>query len=200
MRDFTPAIFAGHGIDVSRETCERFEKYHALLLKWQAAINLVGASTLDDVFIRHFLDSAQLLNCITSKEIVLADMGSGAGFPGMVLAILGVRDVHLIESDVRKATFLREVSRETNTPVTIHDQRVEDVKVPHIDLVTARALAPLVDLLKMAKTLGVKNCLFMKGAQAEEEVAKARKKFDFNVEMIKSITDPEAKILKISLQ
>lgn len=197
MPDFTTYPFAKYGIDVSRETPEKFNRYAELLLKWQGAINLVSETTLNDMAERHFLDSAQLIKYIPNKQIKLADMGSGAGFPGLVLAMLGIADVHLIESDVRKATFLREVSRETNTPVTVHDDRVEDIAIPNIDLVTARALAPLRELMTMAQKLGAPSCLFLKGEKTVEELEKARKRFSFDVEIHQSITDTTGKIVHI---
>jgi 16S rRNA (guanine527-N7)-methyltransferase len=129
-------------------------------------------------------------------------MGSGAGFPGMVLAILGVKNVHLIESDVRKATFLREVSRETQTPVTVHDKRVEDCPIPNLDVITARALAPLTDLLVHMDKLTTKDHkvygLFAKGLQHAEEVEKAQKRWNFEIELFPSETDLSGKILRIT--
>jgi len=200
--DFIEYNFTRHGLDVSRETREKFNRYSELLLKWQKAINLVSEDTLEDLPQRHFLDSQQLIKLIPDRNIKLADMGSGAGFPGLVLAMLGVAEVHLIESDVRKATFLREVSRETNTKVFIHDDRVEVVTIQNIDYITARALAPLKDLFVMADKLSTKNhpatCLFMKGEKAEEELLMAKKQWNFTLEKNQSITDKSGKVLKIN--
>jgi len=202
LPDFINYPFAKHGLDVSREAREKFNRYSELLLKWQNTINLISDTTLEDMAERHFLDSAQLIKYIPNKEIKLVDMGSGAGFPGLVLAILGVSEVHLIESDVRKATFLREVSRETNTKVTVHDDRVEDTSIADIDLITARALAPLRDLLTMAEKLSSSghkfSCLFMKGEKTDEELEKAQKRWGFTVETHQSITDDTGKILNIN--
>lgn len=194
--------FERHGFFVSRETLEKFVVYERLLLKWQQAINLVGASTLDNVAERHFFDSAQIFKYVTDVNVTLADMGSGAGFPGMVLAMLGVSDVHLIESDVRKATFLREVARETGTKVVIHDDRVEACKINNIDVFTARALAPLKDLLKLTSILATPGhgfyCLFSKGLQVQEEITQAQKKWSFEHESFPSQTDMSGKIVRIS--
>jgi len=202
LPDFINYPFAKHGLDVSRETREKFNRYSELLLKWQNTINLISDTTLEDMAERHFLDSAQLIKFIPDKQIKLVDMGSGAGFPGLVLAMLGITDVHLIESDVRKATFLREVSRETNTKVIVHDDRVEDVIIPNIDLITARALAPLRDLLAMAHKLSTPDhkftCLFMKGEKTDEELEKAQKRWGFDVETHQSITDVTGKVLNIN--
>jgi 16S rRNA (guanine527-N7)-methyltransferase len=200
LPDFNPDLFKRHGIDVSRETIEKFSRYAALLLKWQKVINLVGESTLDDLATRHFLDSAQLIKHIPNKDIRLVDMGSGAGFPGLVLAMLGMTDVHLVESDVRKATFLREVSRETSTKVTVYDDRVEDTHISGVNIITARALAPLKDLLTMARKISDDNfdCLFLKGEKTEEELATAQKRWNFDVEIFPSVTDSDGKILYIN--
>jgi len=180
----------------------RMAAYEALLLKWQKAINLVGPATLDDVVTRHFFDSAQLFRFMPDADVRLVDMGSGAGFPGLVLAMLGVRDVHLVESDVRKATFLREVSRETKTPVTVHDVRIEDCGVENPQVFTARALAPLRDLLAHMDALSAPEVpaygLFLKGIQYQEELDKAKKQWNFEAEVFPSLTDLSAKIIKIS--
>lgn len=170
-------------------------------MKWQKAINLVSPTTLDEAALRHFYDSGQLFRYVLDPDVKLADMGSGAGFPGLVLALLGVREVHLIESDVRKATFLREVSRETGVTVTVHDRRVEDCFIPALDVISARALAPLKDLLAHMNHLSTAGhpcyALFAKGAQHEEEIAKAGKQWDFDIESFASETDPTARILRL---
>ncbi len=193
--------FERHGFYVSRETLEKFDVYGQLLLKWQKVINLVGPATLTDVPERHFFDSAQMFRYIPDVNAKLADLGSGAGFPGLVLAMLGVKDVHLVESDVRKATFLREVSRETKTPVTIHDVRIEDCDIPNLDVITARALAPLRDLLVHMDRLTTEGHpiygLFAKGLQHQEEVDKAKKQWEFDLEAFPSETDLSGKILRI---
>jgi 16S rRNA (guanine527-N7)-methyltransferase len=202
LPDFIHYPFEKYGLDVSRETREKFNIYSQLLLKWQKAINLVSETTLEDMAERHFLDSAQLIKYIPNKNIKLTDMGSGAGFPGMVLAMMGVTEVHLIESDMRKATFLREVSRETKTKIFMHDDRVEDASIENIDFITARALAPLNDLLSMMEHLSTSGHfvtgLMMKGEKTEDELLKAEKKWKFTLETYNSITDKSGKILKIN--
>jgi len=185
---------------VSRETRERLDIYADLLRKWQRSINLVGPRTLDDLWNRHFVDSAQLMPLIPSTARVLVDFGSGAGFPGLVLAILGVPQVHLIESDQRKSTFLWEVARATGTSVTVHTKRIEQVTPFPADIVTARALAPLGDLLAFAAPfIGPDSlCLFPKGQTAEDELTAASKTWNINVDRIQSVTDPGATILRVS--
>ncbi|HYD19456.1 MAG TPA: 16S rRNA (guanine(527)-N(7))-methyltransferase RsmG [Patescibacteria group bacterium] len=195
------STFERHGFFVSRETLDKLETYDALLRKWQKAINLVGPTTLDVAAERHFYDSAQVFRYIPDIDVTLADLGSGAGFPGLVLAMLGVRDVHLVESDIRKATFLREVSRETSTPVTVHDRRIEETAIPNVSVVTARALAPLKDLighLARLQTLGHPIYgVFAKGLQHGEEIDQARKEWDFDLEVFASESDMAGKLLRV---
>ncbi len=185
---------------VSRETLEKFQAYEALLRKWQVAINLVGPNTLDDIWGRHFMDSAQLFPLLPKDGKALVDMGAGAGFPGLVLAIMGILNVHLIESDQRKATFLREVARSVSVPVTVHAKRVEDVVVDQsVGIVTARALASLDALLDLGKKWLIYGAtgFFLKGKTAIEEIEAAQKKHSFEYEIKESQTDPDARIVKV---
>jgi 16S rRNA (guanine527-N7)-methyltransferase len=185
---------------VSRETLERLAVYEALLKKWQKTINLVGPKTLDDAWGRHFLDSAQLHPLLPESARVLVDLGSGAGFPGLVLAIMGVPEVHLIESDVRKCAFLREAARATGAPVTVHTKRIEAVQGLRADVVTARALAPLTDLLGWAAPfLGEQGvALFLKGQNVEDELTDTTKYWKMRSERFDSVTDPSGSILRLS--
>lgn len=184
---------------VSRETRERLEAYAALLRRWQVRINLVARSTLDDLWHRHMLDSAQLFPLLPEGTQVLVDLGSGAGFPGLVLAILDVPEVHLIESDSRKAAFLGEVSRETAVPVIVHAERIERVPPFPADVVTARALAPLPVLLPLAARFAGPHTvgLFPKGQHVGKELTEATKNRKLRLDAIPSITDPSATILRI---
>ncbi len=183
---------------VSRETLARLRTYLALLEKWQPRINLVGAATLRDPWRRHFLDSAQLAPLLPESTRTLVDLGSGAGFPGLVLAILGVPDVHLIESDHRKVAFLREVAAATATKIVLHPARIEAVPPISADAVTARALAPLASLVEYALPfLGPKGlCLFLKGKQAEQEVAESQRLM--TIERFVSRSDPSGVVLRLS--
>lgn len=189
------------GIDVSRETLARLETYASLLVKWQAKINLVGPATLPDLWRRHFLDSAQLLPLLPPAPGVLVDLGSGAGFPGLVLAIMSEWRVHLVDSDQRKCAFLRQVALDTgvNTRVAIHAQRFEAVAGYKAEIVTARACAPLAALLGYALPFLGENgrCLFLKGAQAEEELTAAEADWNMQVERRPSLTDPAGTIFVI---
>lgn len=184
---------------VSRETLERLKAYEALLRKWQPKINLVGPATLADAWTRHFLDSTQLFPLLGEGVRTLVDLGSGAGFPGLVLAVLGVPDVHLVESDTRKAAFLREAARETGTAVTVHAKRIDAVTGVAADVVTARALAPLEALLAWAHPLigsrGV--AVFPKGQNVDQELTDATRSWNMAVERTSSATDPSGTILRI---
>src|SRR5580700_2125505 len=164
-------------VPVSRETLARLEAYADLLTRWSARINLIGRDTLPDLWRRHILDSAQLRRLIPNSARSLIDLGSGAGLPGLVLAILGVPGVELVEADSRKCAFLREAARVTAAPVTIHNARAEAIRPRPVEIVTARALAPLDRLLALAAPfLGPQSlCLFLKGARAEEELTLARR-------------------------
>jgi 16S rRNA (guanine527-N7)-methyltransferase len=187
----------------------RLETYGALLIKWQAAINLVGRDTLPDLWRRHMLDSAQLAEWIPTAKvdrspITMIDLGSGAGFPGLVLAMMGADqgrrwDVHLAESDARKCAFLATVARETGTDVKIHTARIEKLVPFAADIVTARALAPLDELLGYAEPfLGPQSeCLFLKGATAADELTLARKSWNMAVERQPSRSGPAGSTLRI---
>lgn len=190
---------------VSRETAGRLIKYETLLWKWQKAVNLVAPSTLPDAWHRHFADSAQLVGFIPENARKVVDLGAGAGFPGLVLAIVLMERqqpvrVTLIESDTRKAAFLREVARQTGAPVDILSMRIENTetqrRVGRVDVVTVRALAPLSRLLGLAapffgpRTVG----LFLKGRDLQGEIDDARGDWQFDVEIVPSMSDPEGQI------
>ena len=184
---------------VSCETLDRLLVYADLLKKWQRRINLVGRSTLDDLWRRHMFDSAQLFPLLPEATSRLVDLGSGAGFPGLVLAILGVPEVHLIESDNRKAAFLREVSRETSTPVDIHVSRIDQVTPFVADVVTARALAPLTKLLVLAQPFVGEGTvmLFPKGQDVDIELTEATKHTIMQTEIVPSRAHASGAILRL---
>ena len=196
----TDAGFARR-VDVSRETLIRLEVYAEMLKDWQSRMNLVSNSSLDDLWRRHFLDSAQLFKLLRPEPSPLFDLGSGAGFPGLVLAIMGVPDVTLIESNQKKCSFLREVAKETGTKITVFSDRIEQFYGPYpAQTIVARALAPLEKLIPLAKPLLAKDgeFLFMKGARADEELTVASKRWHIDVERIRSVSDDQATILRIT--
>lgn len=193
---------------VSDETLEKLVVYESLLKQWQRKINLVAPSTLDDVWHRHFADSAQLLELAPEGARNWVDLGSGAGFPGMVLAILRAgrgreedREPHvLFESDQRKAAFLGEIARKTSVAVDIAVMRIElsstQGRYTSVNVVSARALAPLDRLIGLAfpffgpQTVG----LFLKGRDVAQEIEAARQKWRFKCELTDSLTEPNARI------
>ncbi|MBC7952083.1 MAG: 16S rRNA (guanine(527)-N(7))-methyltransferase RsmG [Rhodospirillaceae bacterium] len=189
---------------VSRETLDRLRAYADLLVKWQLRINLVGPDTVPNLWQRHFLDSAQVFPILPQPIHRLVDIGCGAGFPGLVLAIMGVPDgligeVHLIESDARKCAFLREAARITGTTVAVHNARIEAVAPLGADVVTARALAPLEKLLNWAERhlLPQGHCVFLKGKGGEDELTTASKEWNITFERVPSQTDPTGTILHL---
>ncbi len=185
--------------DVSRETLVRFEAYAALLKRWQARINLVSAASLADLWRRHFLDSAQVAPHLPDGPVL--DVGTGAGFPGLVLAILSPREVHLVESDQRKCAFLQEAIRVTGARnIILHDARVETLAPLGAASIVARAAAPLAELLDLVeRQLAPRTvCLFLKGKGFEEELTRAEKHWNMRVERIASETDAHARILRLS--
>lgn len=190
---------------VSRETLARLDAFVAKLLRWQTIKNLVAPSTLSTIWTRHILDSAQIFPLFPNARIWV-DMGAGAGFPGIVLAILSAdrpgAHIHLIESNGRKASFLREVARELALPVTVHNERIEAVRkhLPEIcDCVTARALAPLDDLLAFQhRHLKIHSpSAFLKGQDIEDELTFAAKYWNMELEFVPSVTNPDGQIVLI---
>jgi 16S rRNA (guanine527-N7)-methyltransferase len=190
---------------VSRETLERLDGFVALLLEWQQRINLIAPSTEPKIWTRHVADSLQLLP-LAPEALVWADLGSGAGFPGLVIAcaladVPGAH-VHLVESIGKKAAFLREAVTVTGAPATVHAMRVEDFAkaVPErVDVVTARALAPLPKLLALANPLLKKGAfaLFPKGQDVSGELTEAAKCWKIQASLAMSRTDPKARIVVV---
>jgi 16S rRNA (guanine527-N7)-methyltransferase len=203
----TPELFRAK-INVSRETLARLKLYEEILRRWQPKINLVSQDSLDALWTRHMLDSAQLIEHIPSSTNTITDLGSGAGFPGLVIAIITGVKMHLVESDSRKSAFLREVIRQTEAPAEIHNGRAEDIAPWSSDIVTARALAPLTKLLAYAAPFlrppsgsetsdGSSICLFLKGAAWRDELTEAQKSWHIQCQDVVSITDPMGRILII---
>lgn len=191
---------------VPRETALRLDDYVIELRRWQAIKNLVGPGTLEQIWSRHLLDCAQLLRHAPANAKVWADLGSGAGLPGLVLAILlqdrpGAK-VHLVESNGRKCAFLRHAARVCEAPAIIHCFRIDDSlpeRLGPVDVVTARALAPLTQLLDWSNGLWRTGAvgLFLKGQDVEKELTDASKSWRFNAELIPSLTEPKARIVRI---
>jgi len=186
-------------IPVSRETLARLEAYAELLTRWSARINLIGRDTIADLWRRHILDSAQLRAFVPDRARNMIDLGSGAGLPGLVLAILGVPGVELLEADSRKCAFLREAARITEALVTLRPCRIEAVSPHPVDFVTARACAPLDRLLGLAEPFLAPDseCLFLKGERVGEELTLARKRWTMTPSLHQSRSDPRGVVLRL---
>jgi 16S rRNA (guanine527-N7)-methyltransferase len=195
---------------VSRETMDRLRLYADCLAEWQQTLNLVSRNSLAHVWDRHMLDSIQLVRHLPEGAASITDIGSGAGFPGLVLAIATGLPTRLIESHVRKSAFLREAAAQTGAPAEVLNARVEDVaRAQHadrsgesveksVDILTARAVAPLSKLCEMADSLGAQTCLFMKGGRWREELTEAEKRWRIKHQTFESLTSPEGRILRIT--
>ena len=191
-------------LSVSRETSDRLRLLVSLLEKWNPKINLVSKSTLSDIWNRHILDSTQIYRLLESDDRRWVDIGSGGGFPGLVIAILAAGDgrsnaVTLIESDQRKCVFLRTVLRETGVSAKVLSERIEQATPQNADVLTARALADLPKLLAFAaRHLNEEGfALFPKGVTWEKELAAAQKLWSFEYDVTKSKTEPNSVILKV---
>lgn len=190
---------------VSRETAAKFELYLNLLSKWNKTINLVSSRSLEDPWRRHILDSAQLAPLIPDDLDCIVDLGSGAGLPGLVLALLHPhKSVHLIESDQRKAAFLREAARTLDCKITVHAERVECAleSIQHIDVITARALASLPGLMKLIiPVLNEKKlCIFPKTKGINKELDEMGLDWVLSHHVVPSLSDPRGEILVLEVK
>lgn len=196
---FGPEEFATQ-TGVSRETLARLKAYADLLSDWNARHNLVAKSTLPDVWHRHFLDSAQLALLIPSEANTLADLGSGAGFPGLVLAVMRPDlAVTLHEATTKKCAFLQSAAERMGVKVAVRNARLEDLPAQPFDVVTARALAPLPQLLSYAYRFTGPNsvCLFLKGQNVGAELTDAHKYWNMKASQVPSQTEPSAAIVTV---
>jgi 16S rRNA (guanine527-N7)-methyltransferase len=194
--------------DVSVATVARLDRFVDLLLTWQRHTNLIAPSTIPSLWTRHVADSLQLLDLVEApyaKPSIWLDLGSGGGFPGVVIAcaladVPGAR-VHMVESTLKKVTFLREVIRETKAPGIVHDTRIESLArtfdTAAVDYVTARALAPLPDLLKMVSPFLEKGAkaLLLKGQDLDRELTESTKHWHIQAETVPSRTSKDGRIL-----
>ncbi|KIC40922.1 16S rRNA methyltransferase [Ruegeria sp. ANG-S4] len=190
-------------LNVSRETLQRLSKYVDLVQRWNPRINLVSRNSLDEIWTRHVLDSAQVFRCAPSADHWV-DLGSGGGFPGMVCAIMAIEDspetrFTLVESDQRKSAFLRTVVRETKANCRVLSKRIETLDALNADVVSARALADLRTLISFCdKHLNKSGiALLPKGENWKKEVSEARQEWKFQADPITSLTEPKAVILMV---
>lgn len=197
---FGPEQFAA-ATGVSRETLGRLSRYADLLLDWNSRHNLVSPRSLEDPWRRHFWDSAQLAPLVPESATSLADLGSGAGFPGLVLAELlrsRVR-VTLHDATAKKCAFLAAAAEVMDLPIAVVNKRMEEGSAQTFDVVTARACAPLPKLLGYAQNFVGPNsvCLFLKGQNVGSELTEAHKSWKMKVRQIPSLTDPSGVILEL---
>jgi 16S rRNA (guanine527-N7)-methyltransferase len=190
--------------DVSRETLERLEIFEAILLKWNPRINLVSRNSLPFLWERHIADSIQVFRCADEVVDTWVDIGSGGGFPGIIVGILAAEitsktKVTLIESDQRKSAFLRSAARECGIDISVLNERIEKVPGQKADILSARAVADLDILLEFSERHLAEQgtALFPKGASWKKEVDNAGLRWRFDVEPITSLTESEAVVLKI---
>jgi 16S rRNA (guanine527-N7)-methyltransferase len=200
----SPALVAqAQGLGVSRESWLRIERFVSLLLTWQQRVNLISSASIPHVWERHVLDSLQLLPLFAAHAKGAADLGSGSGFPALPLAIATGIPFHLYESNQKKAAFLREALRVTGAKGEIHVQRLEGSNkagaYPKVDIVTARALAPLSELLALAEPFLAQGAtgLFLKGQDVDEELTQAAKSWNISATKHASLTDSLGVVLAV---
>ena len=185
--------------NVSRETFQKLETYASLLSEWQSKLNLISKNSLEHIWQRHFLDSAQIYSMLPKKAVSSLDAGTGAGFPGLVLSIMGIRNVELVEQNKKKCAFLHEVIRKTGAEAKVHSCKIASLPVKEYDVVLARALMSLDGLLYTLSpffgrdTLGV----FPKGLKVNQELTAASKNWKMNFAIKQSITSPDGKIVLV---
>ena len=186
-------------VDVSRETIEKLEIYANLLLRWQFKINLISTNSLEQAWHRHFLDSAQIFSILPKKATSAIDVGTGAGFPGLVLSIMGLENVQLVEQNKKKCAFLYEVIRETEATASVHPCKIEKLPIKDYDVVLARAFMALDGLLKVVSPFFGKDTLgiFPKGLKVNQELTAASKNWKMKTAIKQSITSPDGKIVLV---
>lgn len=191
--------------NVSRETLVKLEDYSELLMKWQKAKNLISNSTMDEMWLRHFFDSAQLYlqieKTMPSLPKTLLDIGSGAGFPGLVLGAMGIDNVHMVESNGKKCSFMNQVARKMAVNATIHNERIEKITPFPIDIITSRACAKINQLLDWSEPFLERPTVevwLLKGQTANEELTEAETYWTMNSECFDSKTEEGASIIRLT--
>lgn len=189
--------------NVPRETMDKIHIYASLLEKWQKKINLVSSATLPDMWRRHFYDSFQLKDLFegsNSGNLKILDIGSGAGFPGLLLSMFDIGEFHMVESNNKKCAFMGQVIRQTGCRAIVHNERVENMASFPVDYVISRACASLDKLLGLGRNfMGTDTvCLFLKGQIADQEILDAKTNWDLNVKKFTSVSEESGMILKVS--
>lgn len=178
---------------------KQLEDFVLLLLSRNQNFNFIGSSTISNIWNRHILDCAQLMKCVENYDLKFGDFGSGAGLPGIILSILGLKEIHLIEKSFRKCEFLREAKLISNHKIFVQNSKLEDLKNLEFDCIISRALAPLPKLLDYSfKFLSKEGfCLFLKGKNLPLELIESKKDFEFEYELYPSITSQESNIIQL---
>ena len=186
-------------MEISKEQEEQLKKYVDFLLKYNEKINLIGKSTIDDIWNRHIIDSLQVIKLIENKNVKLADLGSGAGLPGIVLSIAGIKEVHLFEKSPRKCEFLEQAKQFSKNQIIVHNIDINTFKDNSFNIITSRALGSLDLLLKFSQNLKNNNtkCIFLKGKKVFEELKEAKKYWKMEYNLVDSLTSNEGKIVEI---
>ena len=190
----------GNFHQISASQILALESYVLDLLNENQLYNFIGKSTINDIWHRHILDSIQLVKYLNNFTDKFADFGSGAGFPGVILSIAGVKEIHLIEKAFRKADFLRKIKNISPNKIFVHQKKLEEITNLKFDCIVSRALAPLDKLLNYCNIFLEPNgyCLFLKGKNLPQEIALAKQNFNFTYELFPSITNKESNIIKIT--
>lgn len=184
-------------MDISYETIEKLETFQKLVQKWNKAINLVSEADIQNLWKRHILDSLQLTQYIDNKKIHIVDIGSGAGFPGIVLSIAGIAKVTLIEADLRKCIFLEKAAKISDNNVQIINQRIEETEI-NCDILVCRAFSSLNTIFNCTKNIFIQDkLLLLKGKNYLSEIEEAEKNWLFDCIINTSVTSKESKILEI---
>ena len=185
---------------LNKTQVDKLDFYLSSIIKHNKYTNLVGKSTIENIWDRHVLDCLQLTKHITNKKLRIIDLGTGAGLPGMLLSITGYQKILMVDSVKKKTDFVRKIIKDLSLTAKIQNKRIETPPTPQHDIVVSRALAPLVKLLTYARLYSNKNTtsLFLKGKNAISEIDIASKKFFFEFEKIKSLSSDEGCILKIN--
>ncbi len=187
-----------HNLNQSEIT--KLEDFVILVLQKNLDYNFIGKSTVSDIWERHVLDCAQLLKFVDDKNLKFADLGSGCGLPGIILSILGIKEIHLVEKSYRKSEFLRQAKHLSSNRIFVHQAKLEEISDLKFDCITSRALAALPQLLEYTKTFLKEDgyCLFLKGKKLDEEILEAKQQFYFDFEKFPSITSKESNIIKVT--
>ncbi|MDD2839719.1 MAG: 16S rRNA (guanine(527)-N(7))-methyltransferase RsmG [Rickettsiales bacterium] len=187
-------------MEISNFEKEKLQNYVQFLLEYNKKINLIGKSTTDDIWNRHIVDSFQIIKLIQNKDIKLADLGSGAGLPGIVLSICGIKEVHLFEKSPRKCEFLEEAKNFSDNKIIIHNVDISQIRDNTFDVIVSRALGNLSLLLNFSLNFKKNNtkCIFPKGKKIFEELEQTKKAWNIDYKLTDSLTSSEGKIVEIN--